>query len=248
MKTLRTCLLMAALLALVGQTAVAQMPRPTPGYLNAAMTKLFGDTKAFSSKAEVRMKNKAGEETMTMTMNFAFLDGKVRSEIDLGQIRSKDMPADAGAMMKQMGMDKMVTIVLPEKKVMLMIYPALSGYTEMPLPKDEAETVQSNFKIDKEKLAKETVDGHPCDKCKVTMTDDKGQKRDATVWQATDLKDFPIQMQMTEKDTTVVILYRDIKFAKPEASQFEGPAGFTKHDSMQAMMQGAMMKMMGGQK
>ena len=248
MKTLRLSLATAVILTLASAAAQAQMPQFKTSHLNAAMTKLFGEVKAFSSKAELRMKNKAGEETTKMNMEFALLDGKVRSDIDLSQLKSKDMPADAGAMMKQMGMDKMVSIAIPDKKVMLLIYPGLQAYTEMPMPKDEAATADSKFKIDTEKLGKETIDGHPCQKCKVTMTDEKGEKREAFIWQASDLKDFPIQMEMTEKDNTVVMVYRDIKFAKPEAALFDPPSGFTKHDSMQAMMQGAMMKMMGGGK
>ena len=248
MKTPRISLALAVVLALSSQASMAQMPQPKASHLNAAMTKLFGDVKAFSSKAELHMKNKAGEETATMNMEFAFLDGKVRSELDLSQMKSKDVPANAGAMMKQMGMDKMVNIVMPEKKVMLLIYPGLKAYTEMPMPKEEAETADSKFKIDKEKLGKETIEGHPCEKCKVTMTNDKGEKHEALVWQATDLKDFPVQMQMTERDNTIVMIYRDIKFAKPEAALFDPPTGFTKHDNMQAMMQGAMMRMMGGGK
>lgn len=246
MKTLRFILAAAVTLALTGQTSTAQMPKSS--HLNAAMTKLFGDVKAFSSKAEARMKNKAGEDTGTVNMEFALLDGKMRTDIDLSQVKSKELPAEAGAMMKQMGMDKMVNIIMPEKKIMLMIYPGLKAYTEMALPKEDAATADSKVKIDKEKLGKETIEGHPCEKYKVTMTDEKGERREAFVWQATDLKDFPIQMQMTEKDQTVLMIYRDIKFAKPEATLFDPPSDFTKHDSMQAMMQGAMMKMMGGQK
>ena len=248
MKTLRTCLSIAALLALLGQPAMAQMPQPKASHLNAAMTKLFGDVKAFSSMAELHMKNKAGEETAAMTMNFAFLDGKVRTELDMSQMKSKDMPVGAGAMMKQMGMDKMVNIIMPEKKIMLMIYPGLKSYTEMPMPKEEAATAETKFKMDKEQLGKETVEGHPCAKCKVTMTGDKGEKHEALVWQATDLKDFPVQMQMTEGDNTMLMVYRDIKFAKPDAALFDAPTDCTKYDNMQAMMQGAMMKMMGGGK
>ena len=39
--------------------------------------------------------------------------------------------------------------------------------------------------------------------------------------------------------------YKDIKFAKPDAAQFEPPAGFTKYDNMQALQQVMMQKMMG---
>ena len=36
---------------------------------------------------------------MSMPMIYAFLDGKIRSEIDMTQVKSKQMPAEAGAML-----------------------------------------------------------------------------------------------------------------------------------------------------
>lgn len=237
---------MAALFALTTQAVLAQMPGPAQPRISAAMTKLFGDVAAFSAKAEMRMKTKSGGDSMTLFMDFALLDGKVRTDIDMSQTKSKDMPAEAGAMMKQMGMDKMVNIVRPDQKTLLMIFPGLRAYTEMPLPKEDIEVSESKVKVQKEKLGQETIEGHPCEKSKVTMTSEKGRKHEALIWQATDLKDFPIQMEMVEDGSTTVMLYRDIKLAKPEAQLFEAPAGFSKHASMQSMMQGAMMRMMGG--
>jgi hypothetical protein len=42
------------------------------------------------------------------------------------------------------------------------------------------------------------------------------------------------------------MLFKDVKLVKPEASQFEPPAGATKYDSMMNMMQNEMMKRRGG--
>jgi len=85
-------------------------------------------------------------------------------------------------------------------------------------------------------LGKETIDGHPCVKNRVVMTDAKGQKAEAVVWNATDLKEFPVQMQMNDKQTTVVMRYKEVHLSKPDAKQFDAPAGFTKHSDMQQLM------------
>jgi hypothetical protein len=82
-------------------------------------------------------------------------------------------------------------------------------------------------------------------KNKVVITDDKGQKSEVTVWNATDLKDFPVQIQTAEKENTVVMRYRDIQFAKPDAKQFDAPAGFTEFGDVQQLMEGVMKKMLG---
>ena len=49
-----------------------------------------------------------------------------------------------------------------------------------------------------------------------------------------------------QPEATVVMHYKDIQLAKPEAKQFDAPAGFTKHESMEKLMQAAMMKTLGG--
>jgi hypothetical protein len=114
------------------------------------------------------------------------------------------------------------------------------------MPENEAAEKGADFKIETTDLGKETVDGHPCTKTKAVVTDDKGVKSDATLWKATDLKNFPVKLEKTESATLVTMYFRDIKLAKPEAKMFEPPAGSTKYDSMQALMQGAMAKRFGG--
>jgi hypothetical protein len=101
-------------------------------------------------------------------------------------------------------------------------------------------------KLEKTLLGKETLDGHPCEKSKVIMTDANGKRSEALVWAATDLKDFPIQIQTTEKGETVILRYAKIQTTKPDAKLFEVPAGYTTYDSMQAFGMGVMQKMMGG--
>jgi hypothetical protein len=141
-------------------------------------------------------------------------------------------------------MDKMVNIVDPQKKVILMIYPGLSAYAETPMPKEQAEMAEKEPKMEKTDLGKETVEGHPCKKCKVTITGENGKKHDATIWNATDLKDFPIKLQTKEQGMDMVILYKNIKFEKPDAKRFEVPKDYTKYENLQALIQGAVMKRM----
>jgi hypothetical protein len=246
MKHALTSLLLAT--ALGGFTCLAQMSPgagATPG-MDAAMIKLFGKNNAFSAKAELNLQMTTQKEPMTMEMNINVLEGKTRSEMDMTTMKGGPMPPNAAAMMKQMGMDKMVAISRPDKKMTYVVYPGLQSYAEVAMSEKEAAAASKEFKMETASLGKETVDGHPCVKNKVTMTDDKGEKRDALVWNASDLKDFPVQMQMTEEGNTILMKFKDVKLEKPEAKMFEAPADLTKYTNLQTMVQGAMMKKMGG--
>jgi len=224
----------------------AQVPALNQPGMSAAMIKLFGNHTAFSTKALVRMLDKADQETMSMPMGFALLDRKIRLDLDMTQIKSKDFtPAMLGPL-KQMGMEKMATIVRPDTKVTLVVCPAIQAYAEMPMSREEAADWDRVYRVEKTSLGRETLDGHPCEKKKAPVVDEKGAKIEAVVWDATDLKEFPIQMQISQPEATVLMRYREVQFVRPEPKQFEAPAGFTRYDSMEKLMQGAMMKMLGG--
>jgi len=198
MNTSHPSVLLVVLACGAAFSATAPMPAPGPAGLNAAMTQLFGDFTAFSARAEVRLKDKARKDTLSMGMDFAVLDGKMRADIDLAQIKSKDMSPETVASLKQLGMDKMVTIVRPDRKSTLVVYPALRAYAEAPMSKQDSEDLARTYKVEKTKLGTERVDGHPCDQYRVTVTSEKGDRHEALVWYAADVKGFPIQMQLNQ--------------------------------------------------
>jgi len=78
------------------------------------------------------------------------------------------------------------------------------------------------------------------------VTDARGTNKEFTVWNATDLKNFPVKIIHVEKDTGITMTFKDVILAKPAASAFDLPAGYTRYDNMQTMMQTEMMKKMGG--
>ena len=81
-----------------------------------------------------------------------------------------------------------------------------------------------DFKVETTQVGKETVDGHDCVKNQVTVTDKDGNKHVSTVWNASDLKDFPVKIVMNEGGNATTMLYKNISFAKPAASQFDPPS------------------------
>ncbi|HMJ89451.1 MAG TPA: DUF4412 domain-containing protein [Candidatus Acidoferrum sp.] len=222
--------------------ARAQMGGAPNTGINASLVKMFGDTKAFTAKGDVRISDGNGKEVSSMPVSWALLDGKLRADMDMSQMKGGSVPPEATAMLKQTGMDKMQLLVNPASKTTLIIYPGLQAYAPVP---DEAE---SGSKVETTDVGKETIDGHPCLKKKMTTTDADGKVQEAFLWSATDLKNFPVKMEMKQKNNTVLIQFSTPSFDKPDAKLFEVPANYTKHASIQGLMQAAMMKMFGGAK
>jgi hypothetical protein len=207
---------------------------------SGSMAKLFGNNSTFSARLEIQ------NEDITMPGKMAFDNGKARFEMDMMEMKGGHIPPEASAQMKAMGMDKMLTLSLPDRKATYIIYPGLQAYAEMPFKNPEDAKTASDFKIETTELGKETVDGHPCVKNKAVVTDDQGKKHESIVWNATDLKGFPVQIESTEQGRKTTMVFKDVKLSKPDASQFELPSDYKKYDTMAAMMQAEMMKRMGG--
>ncbi len=234
-------------MVLMGFGALAQMPGAGgPAGMSAAVSKLFGDIKAFTAKAEVQVLDSAQKEVVSMPMDFALLDKSIRVEMDMTKMKNAQMPPGVADSLKQMGMARVISIISPTKNVAFVIYPDQQAVWNMPLT--NAGTVEAKApKLDKTALGKETLDGHPCVKNKVVITDEKGEKVDATTWNATDLKDFPIQIQTKESDNTSIVKFKQVQFVPPDAAQFEPPSGFTQYNSQQELMQSVLKKVMQGQ-
>ena len=213
--------------------------------LGGPISKLFGENQSFSAGMEMQVVDKNGKP-INMPGKIAYDTGRSRFELNLTDIKGGNMPPNAAVQMKSMGLDEMVTIALPDKKTVYLIYPGLQSYVQMPMPGNDSVPTNSDYKMEATEIGKETVDGHPCVKNKVIVTDKDGVKHESTVWNATDLKKFPVKIQTADSGDDVTMLFKNVSLAKPGASTFEAPTGYTKYDNVQTLMQQQIMKRMGG--
>lgn len=223
-RTKFTCSVAAVLLAAV--VARGQMPRG----MGPAMSQLFGDIKAFSAKAEVQVLDRSEREVARTPMDFALLNENIRIEADQAQASSRDMPRGMAESLRQMGLAHVISVIRPDKKLLYIIYPDHEAVLSQALPDDGPAP-----KAQRTDQGKETIDGHPCIKHKVVLTDAQGKRVEATTWNASDLKGFPVQIQTRDQDTTSVMRFRQVQLAKPEAKKFDVPAGYTQYASQQEL-------------
>lgn len=202
--------------------------------ISGTMKKLFGDNPNFTASADVQVISPRGG--MNLPGKLFYSEGKFRIETDMGQIAGAEQ-------IKQLGMDKVVMISLPDKHLSYVIYPRLQAYA----PQTSAENQNaakaapaSDLKITE--LGKETVEGHACVKNQVEATDSDGKKHTFTVWNATDLKKFPVKIAASEDKSITTVLFKDVKFEKPVVSQFEPPANYKKYDGVDTIIQQQLMK------
>lgn len=225
---------------LLASVSLAQMPGGAPPDPCAALAKFFNKDAEFTATAKVVITGKKASDHQTMVLRLAVSGRKMRNEMDMTKMSA--VPARELEGMKQMGMDQMTILVLPEKPATYMVFPNLKSYCDMPA----SDKSKAEGKLEKTELGSETIEKHPCKKSKLTFTDKDGKTAEALVWEATDLKNFPIQYQTVEDEKTTTTTFSDIKMEKPEAALFELPASYKKYGNMQEMMMGNMQRLMQG--
>jgi hypothetical protein len=247
MKASRVYAVVAAVACAVVSTGFAQrMAGGGPRDLcSADLAKIFGNNQAFTATANISVADAQRGSPMEMEAAYAFLKGNLRTDIDMTSMKGSQMPPQAAAQMKQMGMDRAVNIYRSDKKVMYLMYPGMKSYAEMTASQTTTDKPEPKEpKIDVTQIGKDTVDGHPCVENKLTFTADDGSKHEVLAWQATDLNNFPIKTEMQAAGSTITTHFSNIKLSAPDASLFDPPSGYTKYGSIQEMMMANMQRMM----
>jgi hypothetical protein len=232
-------------------SAFAQMTAPGGGPMDDALAKVFGTNLNFSATMKTEMKMMPQNQNISMAGKMYFANGNSRSEIDMTQATGDAIPPQAIAQMKSMGMGDLVSISRKDAKSVYIIYPGLKAYAKTQTADADSNST-NDYKVDVVELGKETLDGHPCVKKQYTVNDAKTRKHLTMIsWNATDLKDVPIQIQQTipgEGDSSnfATIHFSNIDLTKPAASLFDPPVGYTAYTDAQTMIQTELMKKMGG--
>lgn len=242
---LRRCLrLLLAGTTLLTAPAWAQTGGPSGPDFSGAYAKIFGQQTAFAATLEIQAGE--GKEAMKMQGAFRFDHGNTRMELDLTKMQGPDLDPDAIQQMQQMGMDKIITITRAEEKMSYLVYPGLKAAVATPIAdKTEGKPVDPNaYTIQSTELGKEKVDGRPCVKTKLQVTDPEGRTHTVIAWQATDLDKFPVKLQMPQQGQLFTIYFRNLKPGAQPAEAFRMPEGYKSYASVQDLMQKAMMERM----
>jgi len=229
--------IVAVVAAVLAHASSAQVPSGSPGDVNIAIIKLFGTNTTFNAAADVQVLDRSQREWARTAMGFTVLDGKIRMDVDMGQIKSAALPADAVVALKRLNLDRLASIARPDKRTTCVIYPGTRSYVSLPMSKTDAAVAGKSFKLEKTPLGRETVDGHPCVKNRSRIRNQKGTViLEATTWNAADLRDFPIRVSTIENGNTTILNFRQVAFTSPDAKLFEVPAGFTRYSDPPALM------------
>jgi hypothetical protein len=231
-------LIIAGLALSISIGAVAQgTSRATPG-VSATMIRLFGDIPGFTAKAEVQLLDNAQKEVLSMPLDFAMLDKKIRVDVDMSKMKSDDVSPQNLEWFRQRGMINVVSIIAPDK--IYVYYPSRKAMLCTVSSPEAIAAAAKSAKLTQTEQGKETFAGHPCIKKRAMLNDEQGRPIEAITWNATDLKGFPVQIQIRDKESTSFVRFKQVQLTKPEAKLFEPPAGYTQFTNEDQLVEALM--------
>ena len=200
-------------------------PPPSFGYMD------WEGKKDFYAVVHSVSLNKSDNKSCVMDAPLWITGPKMKMEMDM----TKMMEAAGGKDASQSPMTRMTMLNRGDKKTGYTLYPNVQKY----LVHTEAEERDEKPKVEKVKVGSETIDGHPCDKYKVTITYKNEKPQEGFIWNAKDLGGMTIKSEVENKEYKMTTELKNIVLKSSPASVFEIPAGYTEAKSfMDVMMSG----------
>jgi hypothetical protein len=148
-----------------------------------------------------------------------------------GDLRFESKPVVDPLLAKQFdrlrreGLTEVVTILLPGANKAWLVLPGRKGYIEAVV--DDGAAKEDSVRKENKLITTETIDGHPCEVWRVTITGNDESRQVVTVWKATDLEGFILQSRMDHGDDTMEVLrFSNIRREKPDDALFALPADY----------------------
>jgi len=191
---------------------------------------LLGPDAGFTAMAELSGEGPSDDDNFHVDSAYAMRGDELRTETDLAKLRGLKACDVAQGKLQDMGLDDTVMIRLPGLKLSYIIYPRSQAYIESPLT--WRERLKEITDMQRERLGSGTIDGHPCTRYRLHITNSTGDENDVLLWEAADLKNFPVQLVFEIAGDTFRIQFHDVKLETPDLELFQPPAEYDRYTSL----------------
>jgi hypothetical protein len=194
----------------VGMPNIQMPPPPAMGHMN------FGDRDFKAVMLSTTLDKSQGRE-FSFEMPIAKAGEKFRMEMDYTKMSGAQgmPPAMSSVVMIHRGDEKRTYSLYTNKKKYMVGDETDEGYYAEP-------DVVKTF------VAKETIDGHPTEKYRITIAYPGQEKQEGFIWNATDLDGMTIRSEIDNATVKMTSTLTGIVMGAPPADLFEVPGDYTK--------------------
>jgi len=193
----------------MGMPKIQMPPPPAIGHMN------YGD-KDFKALMASTTFDKAQGREFSFEMPIAKAGEKFRMEMDYTSMTGAQgmPPALSSVVMIHRGDEKRTYSLYTNKKKYMISDETDEGYYEEP-------NVTKTF------VANETIDGHPTEKYRITITYQDQETQEGFIWNATDLDGMTIRSEIDNATVKMTSTLTNIVMGTPAADLFEVPMDYT---------------------
>ena len=205
--------------------------------VSMVLVKALERTPALSARIEVNVSGPADPIPSAATGALESQAGSLRWDVKLGDIKSAQLSPNAKAIVRQINGDQFLLLTRSDLHANYLVLPGAQAYLEQALP-----TLKSVGS--KTPLGTENIDGRACSKEWQKLVQPNGAAVEVIVWRAKELKNVPVQVQVTDLGETIRLTLRDLHFRTLAADQFRVADGLAKYASMEDLVQAVVLEKM----
>lgn len=196
---------------------------------------------AAAPPADPAVRRAIAREELGIDVRAAYSGDRVIESTQAGRtvtFREHRAPGKARLELEESGQRIVMILDEPAGKA-FMLLPALSLYSEVGVQEFQARAWESLDLLDFEKLDRETVDGHPATRYRVSWRDPEGREGQGFHWVTDD--GVPIRMDITygspeQPGERVVAELRNLAVGPQDPALFERPAGYMALPSLEGLL------------
>jgi hypothetical protein len=201
------------------------------------LVKTLEKAPAFSARVEVTVSGPADPVPSGATGTMQAQSGSLRWDVKLADVKSAQLSQNARAIVRQINGDRFVLLTRSDLHANYLVLPGADAYLEQALP----ELKSSGNKIP---AVSEKIEGRACSRQAQRLVQANGSVIEVVVWRAKDLKNLPVQVQMTESGEKIQVTFRDIQIGAIAPDEFRISGGLSKYNSMEDLMQAVVLERM----
>jgi hypothetical protein len=205
--------------------------------VSTVLVKALDKSPAFSARLEVNVSGPADPVPSAATGVLESQSGSLRWEVKLADIKSAQLSQNARAIVRQINGDQFLLLTRSDLHANYLVLPGAQAYLEQALP-----TLKSVGS--KTPLGSEKIDGRPCTKELQKLAQQNGTAVEVVVWRAKELKNVPVQVQVTDLGETIRLTFHDLHFRPLAPDQFRVADGLAKYGSMEDLVQAVVLEKM----
>lgn len=219
------------------QQSIQQRRTPKIVNVDTALAKLMKDAGDFfaTGTMEFWSTNSGKMEVKRFPFSLSVLEGRIRTELDLRYIPEVFDKTATWSTMKQIGINRIVTVTLPRLSTVKVMFPTADSYVTKGLhPSD----VPSYMRVIKQLVGPEQLSEKTYNKYSGYLDYNTGDQIPVEIWQGQSTGALPEYLKINHKQGNAVTIHLDrVQKGKVPIKMFDTPENYSQYADMGVMLQ-----------